>query len=172
MNHIDEQYEATGYITLFIVVVAAVFSVILCGCMQSHKAAWLATASALNARDAVDDGMSEAFQDKMDECLKLHGSQTLGFKTCMEESPEYRVMRGWRVHGLPAVNGAVKSAVETLNIAAKVNTESGSALTKVLGILKDAVCGMVNVVNEFQHLFPEKAKAAMNYISAVKVVCK
>lgn len=167
----EKRIWTTG-LTLFGLVFAAYLMAWLPGCATAHRTAWVVTASVMDARDAVDYGLSKSFTTRVRECVAKHGTKTTGYRTCIETTREFRAMRKWRVYGLPAVNSAVKVAKEILEIAEKVNASQASTMSKVLSTLKDAACGIVDIVNEWKDLFPDRARTALLYLNSVKgLVC-
>jgi hypothetical protein len=154
-------------------VVAAMLLAWVPGCPVAHRVGWVTTASVMDARDATDAGLAQAFTAKVKQCVNKHGSKTQGYKTCIEATREYKAIAKWRVYGLPAVNSAVVMAKEILEIAEKVNASEDSTMQKVLSALRDAACGIAAIVNEWKDLFPAKARVALAYIDSVKgLACK
>jgi hypothetical protein len=142
-------------------------------CPNAYRGGWVATASVMDARDATDDGLAKAFRAKVRACVDKHGSKTIEYQTCIQDSNEFKAMSAWRVHALPAINSAVRAAKEILEIAERVNASGASASAKALSALKDAACGLIEIVKEWNGLFPDKAKIALAYLDSVKgLVCK
>jgi hypothetical protein len=147
--------------------------ILLAGCPNAYRAGWVATASLMDARDATDDGLATAFGAKVRACVAKHGSKTIDYQQCVQESNEYKAMAAWRVHALPAVNSSVRAAKEILEIAERVNASGADASAKALSAIKDAACAVIEIVNEWNGLFREKAKVALGYLNSVKgLVCQ
>ncbi len=166
--------ECVAFSLIATTVGIALVAVLVALCVSCTPAAgWIAVAAVADARDAVDDGITTAYQARVKECRRVHGEQSEAVRDCVEKSNEHKAAYGWRAYGLPAANSAVTSAKMILEIAEKVKASGVSTLIKVLSVLRVAACGIFRAVREWKDLFPERAKTALAYLDLVQgLVCR
>lgn len=157
---------------LAIMMIACFIMVANNSCKNPYRPIWISIAAVADARDVVDHGLSTAFVKKVHDCVTKHGSKTLAYKMCIESTNEFKAMLQWRTYGIPSVNSAIALAKGTLELAEKVKADTGSTTTKVLSILKESACTIMKVIQEFNGIFPEKAKQALSYLNMIEgLVC-
>ena len=142
------------------------------GCPNAYRAGWVSTAALVDARDATDKGIATAFKAKVNDCVSKHSKDVPAVRQCVEASTEYKAARRWQSDVLPAINTAVKVAIATLEIAERVQASKDSTLKKVFNSLRDGVCKLIPVLDEWKHKFSASVKAALVYVQMIKVVCK
>lgn len=152
----------------------AVLALFLCSCPNAQRAGWIATAATIDARDAVDEGINQAFNARVIACKEQHLPDQVKFQECVRASREFHAVWKWLrdpgVWGM--LNAAVRAAKGILEIAAHVQASESSTTQKVLSALRESVCALAGIVRDFGHLWPKEAKPAMQYLDLIKAVCK
>ena len=171
MRHRTVKQCWTSGITLLALVAAAMMLPWLTGCPNAYRAGWVSTATLVDARDATDKGIAAAFRARVTKCVAKTPEDVPAIRKCTEESKEYRAARKWQGIVLPTVNTSIKVAIATLEIAERVQASKESTLKKVLNALKDGVCKLLQVLDEWKDHFSAEVKAALVYVQMVKVMC-
>ena len=148
------------------------FLLTVCSC-NPYKAGWISIASALSARNAVDDGVSKTFRVKMDQCKKTHKEGVTPYHKCMTDSQELKAMVIWRSYARPTITAGARAAFEALVLAEKIDQDKDQVKSLWIQHLKAGVCALTKMITDFKDLFPDKALIALSYLDLVKgVVCK
>ena len=159
-------------LTLFAMIAAVmILATFAPGCANAYRAGWVSTAALVDARDATDKGIATAFKSKVNDCVSKHPKDVPATRSCVEASTEYKAARRWQTNVLPSINTAVKVAIATLEIAERVQASGDSTLKKVLNALRDGVCKLLPVLDEWKDRMSAEVKAALVYLEMVKVVC-
>ena len=171
MERTEKRIWTTGLTLLAMIVAVMILATFAPGCANAYRAGWASTAALVDATAATDKGIAVAFKSKVTDCVSKHPKDVPATRACVEASTEYKAARQWQTSVLPSVNTAIKVAIATLEIAERVQASKESTLTKVLNALKDGVCKLLPVLDEWKDRMSANMKAAMVYVKMIGVVC-
>jgi hypothetical protein len=135
--------------------------VLFAGCGSQLKTAAGVTLAVAEARNATDAGIATAFRARMKVCKK----DMAKYKACMDSSKEMQAMLLWR----PKLRPAVSSAIIATETALRLWQMSGKK-PKWMDYLKPGVCGVLNVITRFGHLFPDNGQQVLAFLNAAEGV--
>ena len=146
---------------------ALALAIVISGCTP-YLQSWRTVSNVSEARDALDDGMEKALMRQISKCAAQNMADVSKTQSCLGAARVYRVVASWKVHGIPAVNEALRRAREVLLLAEKTHATPASVTTKVMSILKPVACGIVKTVKADQDLYKTEADVALKYLSGIR----